>query len=394
MRHIEIRELAAKTGLAVVAVLFALVIFEVAVRWLHLEPDRFWEPDPILGVRLIPGHQGWWTQEAREFVVPVQINGRGLRDAERNYAKPPGVFRLLILGDSMVEAMQVPLEATFARLLEENLNAGDAAPRVEVVSAGVSGYGTANQLLYLEDEGKRYEPDLVMLAFYLGNDVKNNSPTLEETLRPVYAADGTLERVAGKTPQRRPTGWSGLLARSVAYRYVRRTLLTGLLQSKARRVVPIRDGIPVDYGVYAPSLTPEWQDAWTLTERLLTQLKQAVAAKGARLMVAVLCSSYQIYSQSWQETMTAYPHMRGRSWDLDGPDRRILAWCAEHNVPCVTLAPEFRAAAAQNGTPLHFRHDRHWTVAGHRLAASVVTSFLDQHQLVPVELRTARKYDD
>ena len=46
-------------------------------------------------------------------------------------------------------------------------------------------------------KGKRYQPDLVLLAFYPGNDVKNNSPTLEDTLKPVYGPDGTLQTGRG-----------------------------------------------------------------------------------------------------------------------------------------------------------------------------------------------------
>ena len=74
------RDLLAGAALAGVGILFALVMLEMGVRWMHLVPDRFWEPDPVLGARLIPGMRGWWTQEDREFVVPVQINHLWLRD--------------------------------------------------------------------------------------------------------------------------------------------------------------------------------------------------------------------------------------------------------------------------------------------------------------------------
>ena len=37
----------------------------------------------------------------------------------------------------------------------------------------------------------------MLLSFYPGNDVRNNSPTLEPTLRPEYDADGNLLRVVG-----------------------------------------------------------------------------------------------------------------------------------------------------------------------------------------------------
>ena len=58
------------------------------------------------------------------------------------------------------------------------------APRgVEVLNLGVGGYGTAQQLLTLEEDGLRYRPDLVVLGFFLGNDVQNNSRAIETGLQ-------------------------------------------------------------------------------------------------------------------------------------------------------------------------------------------------------------------
>jgi len=396
------RELLAGAILAGVGMLFALGMLELGVRWMHLVPDRFWEPDPVLGARLIPGERGWWTQEDREFVVPVQINHHGLRDVERDFAKAPGVFRVLILGDSFVEAMHVPLEVTFAHVLEQQLNDNTTGARIEVMGAGVSGYGTASELLYFGREGKRYAPDLVVLAFYPGNDVKNNSPTLEDKLKPAYTADGALQTVVGEAPRKKLRGWRALVARSAAYHYLRKLLLTrqpqladalarhGLLQREIIPSVPERDGVPVDYGVYAASPTPEWLEAWAHTEHLLGELQSATAASGARLAIAIVSSRDQVYPQWWREVLETYPRMQSQSWDLDAPQQRIEAWCAQHGVPCVALATSFREAAGRGGEPLHFHHDGHWTAAGHRLAAKVLKDFLEQHDLVPARQQGAR----
>jgi lysophospholipase L1-like esterase len=393
---VKAREWVAGAVLATLGLVLALGLLEVGVRSLHLVPDRFWEPDPSRGVRLIAGKRGWWTQEDREFVVPVQINHAGFRDVEHAEAKPAGTFRILVLGDSFVEAMHVPLEATFPRLLENALNQTAAAARVEVVSAGVSGYGTAGELLLFEQAGRRYQPDLVVLAFYPGNDVKNNSPTLEDTLTPVYAADGSLQKVVSTGHKKKQHGWRGLLARSAAYQYCRQVLLLrhpqwarrlvhlGLLNRDAMKTAPQNGGIPVDYGIYAPVPSAEWQEAWQHTETLLDQLRQAVNASGARFAIAILPSRDQVYPNWWKEIVSAHPAMQGRAWDLDGPQLRVEAWCTAHGVPCVALTPPFRAAAARGGEPLHYRHDGHFTPAGHRLAATVLKNFLEQRQLATV----------
>src|SRR3989304_9665851 len=186
------RRLLAGLFLASFGVALALGALEVAVRVLHLVPARFWKPDALLGTVHVPGQTGWWTQEENEFRVPVHINSQGLRDVEHSVAKAPGVFRLLLLGDSYIEALQVPLDQTIGRQLEQRLNSSGGAQRYEVISMGVSGYGTASQYLYYRERGRNYRPDLVLLALYPGNDVRNNSPTLEPTLRPEYDDTGAL----------------------------------------------------------------------------------------------------------------------------------------------------------------------------------------------------------
>jgi len=390
------REWVAGAVLATIGMLFGLALLEVGVRFMHLVPDRFWEPDPIRGVRLIADKRGWWTQEDREFLVPVQINHQGLRDVEHPYAKPPGTFRVLILGDSFVEAMHVPLEATFPRLLEKELRTDGSAARIEVLSAGVSGYGTAGEVLLFEQDGKRYQPDLVVLAFYPGNDVKNNSPTLEDTLKPIYAEDGSLQKVVSTEHKKKQHGWRGLIARFAAYHYFRQVLLQhphlaqravrlGLLKGDAVTAKAVQpNGIPVDYGIYAPVPSPVWQEAWQHTEALLDRLLQSVNQSGARFAIAILSSRDQVYPNWWQEIVAAHPAMRGQQWDLDGPQHHVEGWCAAHEVPCLALTPPFREAAARGGEPLHYHHDGHFTAAGHRLAATGLKNFLEQHRLVPV----------
>lgn len=394
------REWLAGAVLAAGGMVFALLMLELGVRWLHLLPDRFWEPDAVLGARLTPGKSGWWTQEEREFVVPVRINTHGLRDVEHEYDKEPGVVRILVLGDSFVEALHVPLEDTLARRLEEEIDR--QGRNVEVIGAGVSGYGTAGAVLFFERQGVRYEPDVVVLAFYPGNDVRNNSPTLEDTLRPVYTADGSLQRVEaqGSSEARGDESWSG---KSAAYRYLRKLVLTrqpalakllvdiGLMRSEAIRELPEQDGVPVAYGVYAVPLDADWETAWAHTEGLLSRLRDGVRQAGARLVVAVLTTREQIYADSWKEILATYPQMRGRHWDLAAPQRRALQWCAGAGVPCVPLAGAFEAARDGGSELLHYRQDGHWTPAGHALAAATLQKFIDEQQLLPRESGGAKQ---
>jgi len=393
----RIRQVLAGLALAGFGVALAFAALEVGVRVLHLFPDRFWQPDALLGTRLIPGQRGWWTQEELEFRVPVTINSHGFRDVEHSVTKPEGVVRVLLLGDSFIEAMQVPIDATIGRQLEAQLNAGAAGGRrYEVVSMGVSGYGTASELLTYRTIGRQYAADVVLLAFYPGNDIKNNSATLEDKMPPVYGPGGALERVSSKGQKDEPprVGLSKLLNSSEAYRFVRKKILTqhpgtaqalarlGVLDRGAMIEIPMRDGVPLDYWVFAASWPPEWQEAWRSTEGLLDELRREVSADGAHLALMVVSSRERVYPETWQTITEANPRMKDNDWDLGAPERKVLQWCNERGVPCLALSPIF-AAHNTEGQRLHWLYDGHWTAAGHALAAKTVAEFLREQHLLP-----------
>ncbi len=100
------------------------------------------------------------------------INAQGFRDVVNySYAKPAGTLRVLVLGDSHTLGYEVRQDATFSEVMKRRLTAQGIA--VEVLNTGVSGFSTAEELAFLENEGVRYDPDLVVLGFYR-NDFEDN----------------------------------------------------------------------------------------------------------------------------------------------------------------------------------------------------------------------------
>ena len=104
-----------------------------------------------------------------------ETNDRGFRNfVNFEYQKPDGVIRILSLGDSHTLGYEVRQDFTFSAISNKYLQARGI--RSEVINAGVSGFSTAEELLFLENEGIKYEPDFVVLAFYR-NDIEDNIRT-------------------------------------------------------------------------------------------------------------------------------------------------------------------------------------------------------------------------
>jgi len=161
------------TVATLIAVVVAVIAIEVGVR-ARWDPTTgtpgFYLTDPVLGQRLAPGYSGWFAG------VPVRINNLGFRDP-RDFSvdKGPGVFRILVLGDSVTFGHGTLDETTYPYLLEQRLTEWRPEIDWQVWNLAVPGYNTRQELLLLEQVGRRYDPDLVVVGFF-PNDFQNNEP--------------------------------------------------------------------------------------------------------------------------------------------------------------------------------------------------------------------------
>ena len=168
----------ARLLLVVLGLLLPILALEIGVRVAGLAPPpepnpSIWTPLTLFGWRHVPYSGGIFHSDYNEFEDDVRINARGLRDREIGYDNPQDAFRIMSLADSFGEALQVNLEATYHKQLE-SLLAGFPGRPVEVINAGVGGWGTDQEAIFYLAEGFRYEPDGVLLAFFVCNDAVNN----------------------------------------------------------------------------------------------------------------------------------------------------------------------------------------------------------------------------
>jgi hypothetical protein len=136
-------------------------------------------------------------------------------------------------------------------------------------------------------------------------------------------------------------------------------------------------GIPLDFLVYAVEAHPAWERAWDRTLELLLETRRAAEAAGASYALVAVGSPFAVSEQRGLEgVLDSYPDMRGREWDLDLPGRRLRGFSASHGIPYLDLQPLFRDRARSGGPPLHWKHDGHWSAAGHDRAAVQIADFL------------------
>lgn len=380
----------ANASLAIASIGLALLIAECALRLCRFEYPRFHQPDLQTGWALRPNHEGWWRSEGQAW---ISINRHGQRDREHNKEKPPDTLRIAVLGDSFAEALQVPVEKTFWAVLEQQLNACRPFGRrlVEVINFGVSGYGTAQELLTLQSRVWDFAPDIVLLAFYTGNDIQNNSKRLEPPApMPFFIhRDGVLV-LDDSFRQRTLTQWSvgvpGAVYRAAADQLRLLQFLRFVSARVAAQPGPGADNInapqPTDMALdlrtqlYREPDDADWIEAWAITEELLAMLRSEVASRNARFILATLSTDIQVHPD--RSIREAFQRQVGTE-SLFHADQRLREVAARHGIEIITLAPTMQRIAEETGGFLHgFGNNAfgHWNENGHRVAGSLLAKHL------------------
>ena len=166
------------TIVLVIAILLGCVSMEMALRVIFAHSLDFsmemWKyavklKRPVANPDLSFAHAP--NRSAFLMGVPVSINSAGLRDREFSLEKPPGVYRVMMLGDSTTFGWGVRQEDTAAKFLERKLN--EALPpgfnHAEMMNTGVGNYDTVQEVTYYETIGWKYHPDLVVLVFFIND---------------------------------------------------------------------------------------------------------------------------------------------------------------------------------------------------------------------------------
>ena len=386
-----------------------MLLSEIGLRMAGISYKLFYQYDADLGVVLRSGAEGWWKEEGKAY---IRINSAGLRDREHARAKPPRTFRIAVLGDSYAEAMQVPMEETFWSVLERQLKGCPALARrePEVINFGVSGYGTAQELLMLSHRVWPYNPDIVLLAFFAGNDVRNNSRVLEQDdLRPYYVfQNGELVpdlNFRDSSQFRFGQTWLGqwkhrILNAARVYQVYdhakaiakargaqRRAPSFGVQEANAANSADSNPGVKswdgvaeagLDSMVYLEPRDPVWKEAWEVTEGLVVHMRDEVKEKGAEFLVVTASTGPQVHPdvavrQSFEKRL-GVTH-------LFYPDLRIRDLGERKDFAVLNLAPLFQTYAEQHRVFLHGFENSvlgtgHWNKEGHRLAGELIASKL------------------
>jgi lysophospholipase L1-like esterase len=334
----------ATAGLAAAGLLGALFVGEVAVRLYEgdpllplIPPEPYvdnavlYRPNPTRRYDLRPGVDAVVGRDA----VRIRINAAGFRDdADPPEEKPPGTFRVVVLGDSFTFAGKVPLAETMVKRLESRLQAGDPARRYEALDMAVPGYNSEQEAVLLEEVGLRYHPDVVILAFVLNDGLPA----------------GQLVPRHARLPE-------------PVRRVLKRSYLVQFLYDHEKRLRSEWRKGTFKGASEVEDLTPG-AAGFGRVEAALDRMRHATTRQGVPLVVAV-----------WPmfERLSAYPFSEQHAL--------VAEACGRLAIPVLDLLPSFRGHEASELWVA--RDDHHPNALAQRLAADRLAEELRRLGLVP-----------
>jgi len=377
---VSLRRIGGGLALAAAGTLSILILLELFLRFfapqplLH-DPDAF-VPDPVLGARLRPGFQD--RAVTTEFASTWSINQGGYRGPAAGSRGAPA-RRIVAAGDSFTFGYGVEEEQAWPRRLERDLD-GPGEAFTEVLNLGVGGYGTWQEALWLERLLPDLRPDLVVVAFYVGNDPEDN-------LRAVGSgAPGAASASPAGPPPRMESLKRWLGSRLHLYNLVSTRADELLVRTGLRKVV-----YPFEVEVLLEEEPSGVSDAWRSTRVALDRLAAACRASGAELLLVAVPMKHQVDDTVWRRVADYYARLEGvpatdLPIDRQRPQRRLEALAADAGIEMLDLAGPLREAQAKAATPnaFYWPRDQHWNAAGHAEAARIIA---DRIRRMPAWIR-------
>ncbi|MDH5638488.1 MAG: SGNH/GDSL hydrolase family protein [Nitrospinota bacterium] len=344
-------------------------------------------------------------------------NSLGMRDTEFEVPKPDGRYRIMALGDSFTYGM-VPYPDSVMTQVEEELKRSCGGKDLDVLNFGITGGDLWDYKTMYGLAERRYQPDMVVLHFYMGNDGPNiyyNSIQLPEKQKHPQAPVSYLLKYLGNMLT---------VVKSVE---TERLLNEWSEFGQQKRVEKACGGCPVTPGQVVTDESPElkspyfvptrWifyisiievgvmyvqdpaeaEKQWEPAFEILDQIARQVEASGRKFALVMYPSSFQIYPQRIDEFMEGIGEVDKFIDDLHSPEdaerfktiRRefiktnhpnlmLSQFCQSRGLDCFDTTAPLLAAAAASEKPLYRKRETHWLIHGNHVAARAEARFLKE----------------
>tara|TARA_Y100000310_G_scaffold145788_1_gene145197 strand:+ start:4225 stop:5295 length:1071 start_codon:yes stop_codon:yes gene_type:complete len=334
------------------SIVVTLLFLEGALRlFAAFEPCRALGsiPDKLLW-QVRPPHQDFST-DCGEYQTHYTTNSSGFRGPEFPPKSHQDTKRIVVLGDSFVEAIEVEESERFARLIDSDLG-----EQTDAVIIGFRGSSPVHALAHYKNLATNYNPDVVVHSFYSVNDI--------------IETDEDFVNLHPHENWRLKLGRSSLLVQLLYDRVYRPIALSGQEKEKKTARQAVGPFFKFTKEGYADL---EKIGAWEYTRNVMRNLKNEVENDGAELLVVIIPPHFLVHEERKEEMRTMLgEYVAHDEWDFTSTYDRLLLELREEGIKVIDPLSALQEEHS-DGDRLYFAVDPHINALGHRTVADVLT---------------------
>lgn len=323
-------------------------------RWCE-GPDTRLQFHPVYGWTEHPNQQYIVKKAGSEWNVHT-YNTDGFRDTYNS-----GDGNIVVVGDSFTRGVLADDNSTYPHLLDR------WSPNTSFRNYGTVGYGTQQELLVYQNISNRYQHDVVVLGYYMGNDMNDNVDS--DPRRPQFGVEnGTAVQtapptnVSGTPPNPNPLySVDRFMKRnSRAYDFIRPNL----------RATAVTLGLLNDIKPKPPS-GEELLEQKRVTRHLLSRMATETTQHNATLLIVSIPERGEINPDKPSH------HVPADAREYAAVQRELLRNVASNhtNTHYLSLKPQLNANHSR-GKTLYGTANAHMTEYGYRVTAQVIYRWL------------------
>jgi lysophospholipase L1-like esterase len=318
-----------------------------------------------------------------EWDVEFRVNNLGFRDEDMTIQKQPGVYRVLLVGDSFVEGESVAESKTAAYLAEKEITL-ETGSKTEVVNMGVMSYAPAVYYRVIKDKGLPLNPDLVMVNVDM-SDFQNDYAYAkdidkEENFQNIlFQQQMGQPHVAVPAVNSRIKFW--LRSNSAFYTVVadRAKQLIRKIKKLPEPTVFLTNNLDSDpHYITRSEKNAADPEAWREISINLIKIRDLLKQKKIPLVVTVYPYGHQAGEDEWGKGRVRNGFETGKIYPSTAADL-LVEFGNKNGIKVVNFVPDFREAAKKEAGFLYYPQDGHFTEKGQRVMADKLKEVINDY---------------
>ncbi len=364
--------------LLIFSIIFFLAVLEISLRLVYpqkLNPalysakdrETFAQYDSLLGWKLKPNAQGDFF--SGEFDVRIKNNKQGLRMDREISQKKTQKYRIAFLGDSFVWGYGVADSARVSEQLEKNLK------NTEIINFGVSGYGTDQYYLQLNARVLQFNPDMVIVGFYVNDFADAGNDERYGYKKPLFkiSPDGELMLTGVPVPQIPPQEQKNSLLQKINLRLSHTSHTYVFLKPAINNIYHLLFPEDVshfpDIEIAKKNYSEDYTRYQQLNEKLFCKMSRDLKNKNISFAVVYIPSKIYVLPQLLRSAAIAPDEI-----DVEKPQKILQNFSKNCGFALIDLYPLFNGSSEKQN--LYFKYDGHLSPDGHKYAAQIIADEL------------------